>query len=193
MLRSNSVIGVLVLLALCQFGLTTDFRKEFGGCPVHLQLTADVQKVLVIIKPDAVRRGFSQKIVDRFIDAHLTLLKSRTNFLTTEAELAIHYVDHVGKPYYPKILSSMTASPISVYLFEGINAVWVASQIVGATDPKAAAPGTIRYDFGIDIDLNSVYSSYSPDVVAREIALGVPEPVATRLALKAAPATKKSP
>jgi nucleoside-diphosphate kinase len=166
--RSNSTTLILLAAILCQSVLSTDFRRGFT-CPMqlirsmHLAPTVGTQQVIVIIKPDAVqKRDLTKVIRQRFTSQGFLLLKMHEKFLTNEAQLTKHYRDHVGKPYFPKIISTMTSGPISVYLFSRVNAIAKAAELVGDTDPKLAAKGTIRGDYGLNIDQNTVYSSYSP-------------------------------
>ena len=135
-------------------------------------------RTLVLIKPDAVRRRLTGEILRR-IEAkgyELVALRRQT---TTPRVLAEHYAEHVDKPFYPSIVEYMTSGPLVAVVVSGHRVVEGVRSLMGATDPTAAAPGTIRGDLGRDWGpgaiQNLVHGSDGEDSAAREIAIWFPE------------------
>ena len=128
-----------------------------------------VERTLSIIKPDAVVRNLIGEIYSRFEKAGLRIVASRMLRLD-ERKAAGFYAEHQGKPFYPGLVDYMTSGPIAVQVLEGEGAVALNRQLMGATDPREAEPGTIRADFARSIDANSVHGSDSPQSAAREVA-----------------------
>lgn len=125
---------------------------------------------LVILKPDAVRRGLVGAITQRFEKKGLQLLG--TKMLTpTETQLRMHYSDLCEKPYFPKIVESMTMGPAVFQIWCGLDCISVVRKLLGTTDPKSAAPGTIRGDYALDIGRNICHGSDSSESAAKEIDL----------------------
>jgi nucleoside-diphosphate kinase len=127
----------------------------------------DIQATLVLIKPDGVERRLVGTILERFerrgLDiAYLKMVDA------TRAQIANHYAHLLESPHYPRIETWMTRGPLVVVALTGPNAIEVARQTVGATDPLKAAPGTIRAEFGNWIGSNLVHASESVDDVTRE-------------------------
>jgi len=129
-----------------------------------------MQRTLIIIKPDAVQRGLSGRILARFEDKGLKLVAARFARLGDEL-LARHYADHKGKPFYAGLVRFMGESPVLVMVLEGPNAVTVCRKLMGATFGHNAEPGTIRGDFGISRSYNLIHGSDSPEAAEREVAL----------------------
>lgn len=126
------------------------------------------QRTLSIIKPDAVAKHVVGEIVARFEKAGLALVASRMTRLT-ESQAQGFYAEHAGKPFYPKLVAYMTSGPVVLQVLEGEDAIAVNRRLMGATNPKEAAPGTIRADFAESIDANAVHGSDAPASAAREI------------------------
>jgi nucleoside-diphosphate kinase len=129
-----------------------------------------LERTLVVLKPDAVRRGLVGEIVTRFESKGLRILAIK--MLRVAPELAQrHYAEHEGKPFYPALMQHITSGPVVAMTVEGRSAIGVVRLLVGATNPQTAAPGTIRGDYGLGITPNLVHASDSPESAAREIAL----------------------
>ncbi|WP_431727655.1 nucleoside-diphosphate kinase [Verrucosispora sp. TAA-831] len=132
------------------------------------------ERTLVLIKPDAVRRGLVGEIVSRFERKGLRIdaLASRT----MDAALADeHYAEHVGKPFYPPLKTFMTSGPLVALVLSGDQVIDVVRGLIGATDGRKAAAGTIRGDLALSNRENLVHASDSPDSAKRELALWFPE------------------
>jgi len=128
------------------------------------------ERTLVLIKPDAVRRGLVGEIVGRFERKGLTL--DAVVLRTMDAELAdLHYAAHVDKPFYPPLKEFMTGGPLVALILSGDQAIDVVRTMVGATDARAAAAGTVRGDLALSNRENLVHASDSPDSAKREIEL----------------------
>lgn len=129
-----------------------------------------MQRTLILIKPDGVQRGLIGPIVERFERRGLKLVGMK--FMQMSRELAErHYAIHQGKPFYDSLVNYITSGPIVAMAWEGKEAIAVARSTVGATNPVAAAPGTIRGDFGVEIGRNLVHGSDSPENGEKEVAL----------------------
>jgi nucleoside-diphosphate kinase len=131
------------------------------------------ERTLVLIKPDAVRRGLVGEVLSRFERKGLTVVAM--DLRTMDAAMADrHYADHVEKPWYPPLREFMTSGPLVAAILEGDEAITVVRTLVGATDGRAAAAGTIRGDFSLSNRENLVHASDSPESAAREAALFFP-------------------
>ena len=129
-----------------------------------------MERTLVIVKPDGVQRGLVGEIISRIEQRGLRLAAMK--FMNVSQGLAAqHYAIHQGKPFYEGLISYITSSPIVVMAWEGPKAVEAVRQLMGATNPTAAAPGTLRADFGIDIGRNLTHGSDSAENGAAEVAL----------------------
>lgn len=127
-----------------------------------------VERTLSIVKPDAVARNLIGEILSRFERSGLAVVAAK--MLRATPELAGgFYAEHRGKPFYDALVRYMCSGPVLVQVLEGDNAVQVNRALMGATDPRQAAPGTIRADFAESIDANAVHGSDSPTSAAREI------------------------
>ena len=132
------------------------------------------QRTLVLLKPDAVRRGLVGKLLDRYESRGLTIvaLEQRT---IDEAQADRHYAEHVERDFYPPLRAFVTSGPMVALVLEGDEAVEVVRGINGATDGRKAAPGTIRGDYSLSNRENLVHGSDSPESAEREIALWFPD------------------
>jgi nucleoside-diphosphate kinase len=128
-----------------------------------------IERTLSIIKPDATRRNLTGAINDRFEKRGLRIVAQKRLWIT-EAQAERFYEVHADRPFYRSLVTSMTSGPVVVQVLEGGNAVALNREIMGATDPANAAPGTIRKDFAQSIEANSVHGSDSPANAAHEIA-----------------------
>lgn len=129
-----------------------------------------METTLIILKPDAVQRGFMGRIISRFEDKGLQIVGMK--FMQIPQDLAQrHYEVHKGKPFYDGLLRYMTSSPVLVMAIRGVSAVAITRKMMGATFGSNAEPGTIRGDFGVSNSFNLVHGSDSPDNAAKEVAL----------------------
>lgn len=128
------------------------------------------QSTFVMVKPDGVRRGLIGEIVSRFERKGLRLDAMR--MLHIDEDLAgRHYAEHAGKGFYADLVGFITSGPVVAMMWTGDDAVSVVRAMMGATDPKASVPGTIRGDFGLAITENLVHGSDSPESADRELRL----------------------
>ena len=128
-----------------------------------------LEKTLSIVKPDAVGRSLIGEILKRFEAAGLKIVAGKLLRLTPERAQAFYAV-HKERPFFASLCSYMSSGPIFVSVLEGENAILKNREIMGATDPAKAAAGTIRKDFGRDVEQNAVHGSDGPDTAAIEIA-----------------------
>jgi nucleoside-diphosphate kinase len=128
------------------------------------------QSTYVMIKPDAVARGLIAPIVERFERTGLVIERMELGVVTREQAEA-NYAEHAGKPFYEGLISYITSGPVVKMVLRGPEAVTVCRKLMGATNPRDAAPGTIRGDFGLILDANIVHGSDSPESATREIAI----------------------
>ncbi|HEV8438227.1 MAG TPA: nucleoside-diphosphate kinase [Methylomirabilota bacterium] len=127
-----------------------------------------VERTLTIIKPDAVARGVAGQIIARFEQAGLKILAAKLIHLTP-AQSGGFYIVHKERPFYASLCAFMTQGPCLPIVLEGDNAIARVRELMGATDPAKAAPGTIRKDFAASIEANAVHGSDSPESAAFEI------------------------
>jgi nucleoside-diphosphate kinase len=132
-----------------------------------------VERTLSIIKPDAVKKNVVGQIVARFEAAGLRLIAARMMFLS-RAEAEGFYAVHRGRPFFGDLVEFMISGPVVVQVLEGDNAIATNRELMGATDPKKAAKGTIRADFADSIDANAVHGSDAPETARTEIAYFFP-------------------
>ncbi len=128
-----------------------------------------VERTLSIIKPDAVAKNVIGEIYTRFEKGGLRIVAAKMLRLTTE-QAENFYAVHRERPFFEDLVSFMTSGPVMVQVLEGERAIARNREIMGATDPKEAAPGTIRADFAESIDANAVHGSDGPDTARQEIA-----------------------
>jgi nucleoside-diphosphate kinase len=140
-------------------------------------LAETIERTLVLVKPDGVRRGLTGEILRRIEAKGYTLAAVQLLDATPEL-LAAHYAEHEGKPFFAPLVDFMGSGPVLAVVAEGNGVIPGFRSLAGATDPTAAAPGTIRGDLGRDWGLkvtqNLVHGSDSPESAAREIALWFP-------------------
>src|SRR5215210_102934 len=131
-----------------------------------------MERTLVLVKPDGVRRGLTGEVIRRIEAKGYTLVRLELREATPEL-LAEHYAEHVGKPFYEPLVEFMLSGPVAAMVVEGFRS------LAGVTDPTAAAPGSIRGDLGRDWGLkvmqNIVHGSDSPESAAREIGIWFPQ------------------
>jgi len=129
-----------------------------------------MERTLILVKPDAFARGLSGEIIARFERKGLRIAALRR--MVVDRELAErHYAEHAERPFFGELVAFITSGPIVAMVLEGDEAVRAARQVIGATDPLEAAPGSIRGDFAIAVGANMVHGSDSPESGAREAAL----------------------
>lgn len=128
-----------------------------------------VERTLSIIKPDAVARGLIGAVLNRFEAAGLKIVAAKLVRLTPERAQSFYAV-HRQRPFFAGLCAYMSSGPIFVSVLEGDNAIVKNREIMGATDPAKAAAGTIRKDWGRDVEQNAVHGSDGPDTAAEEIA-----------------------
>lgn len=129
-----------------------------------------MERTLVLIKPDAMQRSLAGEIIARLERRGLRIVGMRMLHMD-EALARKHYAAHEDKAFFPGLLQYITSSPIIAAVFEGKNAVEIARQSMGATNPAQAAPGTVRGDLGIDTGRNLVHGSDSLEAAEKEIRL----------------------
>ncbi len=132
-----------------------------------------VERTLSIIKPDAVAKNVIGQICARFEKAGLRIVAARMAWLS-QAEAEGFYAVHRGRPFFRDLVAFMTSGPVMIQVLEGEGAIAKNRDLMGATDPKKAAPGTIRADFAQSIDANAVHGSDAPETAAVEIAYFFP-------------------
>jgi nucleoside-diphosphate kinase len=126
-----------------------------------------MDRTLILVKPDAFARNLTGEILARFERKGLKIVAMR--HLTVTRELAErHYAEHAERPFFGELVDFITSGPIVAAVLEGVDAVKAARQLIGATNPLEAAPGTIRGDFAIEMGTNMVHGSDSPESAARE-------------------------
>ncbi len=127
------------------------------------------ERTFSIIKPDATRRNITGKIIDRLESAGLRVVGQKRIHMTKEQAEGFYAV-HKERPFYNDLVSFMISGPVVVQVLEGEDAIAKNREVMGATNPKEAAPGTIRADFAENIEANSVHGSDGPDTAKTEIA-----------------------
>ena len=128
-----------------------------------------IERTLSIIKPDATRRNLTGAINDRFEKAGLRIVAQKRLHMSTDVA-GKFYAVHAARPFYNDLVAFMSSGPVVVQVLEGEGAIARNRDIMGATNPANAAPGTIRKDFAESIEANSVHGSDSPETAAQEIA-----------------------
>ena len=168
----NILIG---LLTLACFLLLVSCRQDSAPKPGSVALTdvnegtAKVELTLSIIKPNAVAKHHVGAIIHRFENRGLHVAGLRMIQLT-QSEAEQFYALHKDRPFYKELVTFMTSGPVVVMALEGPGAILKNREIMGATDPKKAAPGTIRADFAESITANAVHGSDAPETAAQEVA-----------------------
>jgi nucleoside-diphosphate kinase len=133
-----------------------------------------MQRTLILVKPDAFARGLTGEIIARFERKGLRLAAVRHLKMTRELAER-HYAEHAGKPFFDGLVEFITSAPLVALVLEGEQAIAAARQVIGATDPLVAAPGSIRGDYALEVGENMVHGSDSPESAAREVALFFPD------------------
>jgi len=133
-----------------------------------------MDRTLILVKPDAFGRGLTGEILARFERRGLVIVAMK--HMTVERDLAEqHYAEHKDKPFFGELVEFITGGPLVALVLEGHEAVKAARQVIGATNPLEAAPGSIRGDYGLEVQTNLVHGSDSPESAARESSLFFPE------------------
>ena len=133
-----------------------------------------MSRTLILVKPDAFERGLSGEVIARFERKGLRL--AALKLIRIDEEFAKqHYAEHAEKPFFGELVAFITGGPLVAMVLEGTEAVDAARQIIGATNPLEAAPGSIRGDFATEVTFNLVHGSDSDESAAREIALWFPD------------------
>jgi nucleoside-diphosphate kinase len=133
-----------------------------------------MERTLILVKPDAFARNLTGEITARFERKGLRL--AALSHMTMSRELAArHYAEHEGKGFYDELVTFITSGPLVAMVLEGERAVDAARQVIGATDPLNAAPGSIRGDYALSVGQNMVHGSDSTKSAAREVALFFPD------------------
>ena len=137
-------------------------------------MSAQIERTLVIVKPDGYSRGLTGEVLRR-IEAKGYTIDALSLRTATGEELAAHYAEHEGRDYYPTLIEFITSGPVVALVLEGERAIEIVRLMNGATDSATAAPGTIRGDFGRDwglaVQQNLVHGSDSPESAARELSI----------------------
>jgi len=133
-----------------------------------------MERTLILVKPDAFARNLTGEIIARFERKGLRLAALQQ--LTMTEQLAErHYAEHQGKPFYDELVRFITSGPLVAMVLQGEQAVTAARQVIGATNPLEAAPGSIRGDYAIEVGQNMVHGSDSPESASREVSLFFPD------------------
>ena len=132
-----------------------------------------IERTLSIIKPDAVAKNVIGKIVSRFESSGLKIVAAKMVWLSAR-EAGQFYAVHKERPFFGELVEFMTSGPVMVQVLEGEDAIAKNRELMGATDPKKAAPGSIRADFAESIDANAVHGSDGPETACTEIAFFFP-------------------
>jgi nucleoside-diphosphate kinase len=135
---------------------------------------SDASRTLILVKPDAFERGLTGEVIGRFERKGLRI--AALKFLTADEDIANrHYAEHVDKPFFGELVEFITGGPLVAAVFEGVDAVAAARQLIGATNPIEAAPGSIRGDYAVEVTFNLVHGSDSDESAAREIEIWFPD------------------
>jgi nucleoside-diphosphate kinase len=133
-----------------------------------------MDRTLILVKPDAFERGLTGEVIRRFERKGLRIVAMK--HMTVGRPLAEeHYAEHRDKPFFGDLVDFITGGPLVAMVLEGYEAVSSARQVIGATNPLEAAPGSIRGDFGLEVQTNLVHGADSPESARREAALFFPE------------------
>src|SRR3954463_1478474 len=133
-----------------------------------------MSRTLILVKPDAFARGLTGEIIARFERKGLSIAALQQMTLD-EATAKNHYAEHEGKPFFGELVDFITGGPLVAMVLEGHEAVKAARQVIGATNPIEAAPGSIRGDYGLEVQTNLVHGSDSPESAARETGIFFPD------------------
>ena len=133
-----------------------------------------MDRTLILVKPDAFARGLTGEIIARFENKGLAIVALK-HMTVTEDLAKQHYAEHEGKPFFGELVEFITSGPIVAMVLEGEEAIRAARQVIGATNPLEAAPGSIRGDNAIAVGQNMVHGSDAPESGRREAALFFPD------------------
>lgn len=133
-----------------------------------------MERTLILVKPDAFTRGLAGEIISRFERKGLRAVALK-ELIATRETAETHYEEHVEQPFYANLVDFLISGPLVTLILEGEQAIDAARQLIGATDPLKATPGTIRGDYAIAMARNVVHGSDSEESAVREIALWFPE------------------
>jgi nucleoside-diphosphate kinase len=133
-----------------------------------------VSRTLILVKPDAFERALTGEVIARFERKGLRVVALKS-MVADESIANQHYAEHTEKPFFGELVSFITGGPLVAMVFEGAEAVPAARQLIGATNPVEAAPGSIRGDFALEMTFNMVHGSDSDESAAREIGIWFPE------------------
>ena len=133
-----------------------------------------MERTLILVKPDAFAKNLTGEIIARFERKGLKLVALK--LMTVDAELAsLHYAEHKERPFFGELVEFITSAPLVAMVLEGHEAIKAARQTIGATNPIEAATGSIRGDYGLEVQSNLVHGSDAPESAAREVGLFFPE------------------
>src|ERR1044072_4426228 len=133
-----------------------------------------MDRTLILVKPDAFERGLTGEILARFERKGLRIVTMK--HMTVEEDLAEqHYAEHRERPFFGDLVEFITGGPLVALVLEGYEAIKAARQVIGATNPLESAPGSIRGDFGLEVQTNLVHGSDSPESAEREAKIFFPE------------------
>src|ERR671915_40736 len=133
-----------------------------------------MDRTLILVKPDAFARHLTGEIIARFERKGLRIVALK--HMQMDRELASqHYAEHEGKPFFGELVEFITSGPLVAMVLEGYEAVGAARQVIGATNPLEAAPGSIRGDYALEVGQNMVHGSDSPESARREVGLFFPD------------------
>ena len=133
-----------------------------------------MERTLILVKPDAFARGLTGEIIARFENKDLRIVALK-HMTVTEDLAKQHYAEHDGKPFFGELVEFITSGPLVAMVLEGEEAIRAARQVIGATNPLEAAPGSIRGDYAIAVGQNMVHGSDSPESGQREATLFFPD------------------
>jgi nucleoside-diphosphate kinase len=133
-----------------------------------------LDRTLILVKPDAFERGLTGEIVARFERKGLKIVAMR-HMVVQRDQAEEHYAEHREKPFFGELVEFITGGPLVAMVLEGYEAVKAARQVIGATNPLEAAPGSIRGDLGLEVQTNLVHGSDSPESAQRETGIFFPD------------------
>jgi nucleoside-diphosphate kinase len=133
-----------------------------------------MERTLILVKPDAFARNLTGEIISRFEAKGLRIVAMQ-HMHVTEDLAKQHYAEHDGKPFFGELVEFITSAPLIALVLEGHEAIRAARQVIGATNPLEAAPGSIRGDFALEVGKNMVHGSDAPESAAREAKLFFPD------------------
>jgi nucleoside-diphosphate kinase len=132
-----------------------------------------MDRTLILVKPDAFARSLTGEIIARFERKGLRIV-ALAHMIVTRQLAEQHYAEHAERPFFGELVDFITSAPLVALVLEGEDAIRAARQVIGATNPLEAAPGSIRGDFAISVGQNMVHGSDSPESAAREVSLFFP-------------------